>query len=50
MNITFHNVRRPYIRMDIARMSRTINVTDLLQGLMVHIGIEVCTEGSMYVI
>ena len=48
MNIAFHNVRRPYSRTDIARMSRSINVTDLLQGLMAHIGIEVYTEGSMY--
>ena len=50
MNITFHNIHRPYTRRDIARMNRTINVKDLLQGLMVHIGIEVCAEDAMSVI
>jgi len=50
MNIAFHNIRRPYSRIDIARMSRTINVTDLLQGLMAQIGIEVCAKNFIYVI
>jgi len=31
-------------------MSQTINITDLLQGLMAHIGIEVCAEDVMSVI
>ena len=33
----------------IDRMSQTIRVTDLLQGLMTHIGIEICAEDVMSV-
>ena len=50
MNITFHNVRRPYAQIDIARMSQTINVTDLFQRLMAYINIEVCAKDAMSVI
>jgi len=50
MNITFHNICRPYSRTDNARMSRTINATDVLQGLIAHIGIEVSAEDAMSVI
>ena len=50
MNIIFHNVRRPYARTLITRMSRTNSVTDLLQGLMAHMGIVVYTEADMSVI
>ena len=50
MNITFPTIRRPQTRTDIARMSQTINVTDLLQGLMAHIGIKVGAADVMSII
>jgi len=39
-----------YTWTDIVRMSQTINLIDLLQGLMEHIGIEVRAEDVMSVV